>query len=36
MYYIALGGSLILALGAVAATFGTIRRSTAITSTRFE
>lgn len=35
-YYVALGGSLLLALGAVAATFGTIRRNTAISSTRFE
>lgn len=35
-YYVAIGGSLVLALGAVAATFGTIRRNTAISSTRFE
>lgn len=36
LYYLALGGSLLLAIGAVTATFGTIRRNTAIASTRFE
>ena len=35
-YFIALGLSLLLALGAVAATFGLIRGTTAVTSTRFE
>ncbi|WP_167047602.1 FtsX-like permease family protein [Salinibacterium sp. ZJ454] len=35
-YYLALGSSLLLALGAVAASFRTIRRSTATASTRFE
>lgn len=35
-YYVALGGSVALALVAVVATFGTIRRSTAISATRFE
>ena len=35
-YYVAIGSSILLALAAVASTFGTIRRSTAVTSTRFE
>ncbi|CAI3798667.1 FtsX-like permease family protein [Pseudarthrobacter sp. MM222] len=35
-YFVALGLSLLLALGAVAATFGLIQRNTAMTVTRFE
>jgi len=35
-YYAALSLSLLLALGAVTATFGLIRPNTAITATRFE
>lgn len=36
MYFVALALGLILALGAVAATVGTIRRNTAVSATRFE
>jgi ABC-type antimicrobial peptide transport system permease subunit len=35
-YFVALGFSLLLALGAVTATFGLIRANTAVTATRFE
>jgi hypothetical protein len=35
-YFVALGFSLLLALGAVTGTFGLIRPSTAVTTTRFE
>lgn len=35
-YFITIAGGLALALGTVGATFGTIRKNTAISSTRFE
>jgi hypothetical protein len=35
-YFMALGLSLLLALGAVTASFGVIRGNTAMTATRFE